>query len=160
MKAILTYTLIFACFICYSQNINIEKNVLFDVFEKTIVQNSKNIISTASNPWFTNNTDSIYFKSDTVVFINANSYRREYCKVINWNFYDRNKFVLSDADYCNEPPLVKVNTTKDWFEVKFEEEGNILKLYNDKNLISEFEVLEISLDESQSILKLLRLNER
>lgn len=156
MRKILTYTLIFTSLICYSQNI--QKNVLLDVFEKSIVQNIKGKISTKSNPWFTNNTDSLYFKNDTIVFTNANSYRRDYCKVINWSFNEKDKFVLSDANYCNEPPLTRVNTSKDWFEVKFEEENNILKLYNDNNLITQFKVLEIITNESKTILKLFRLN--
>src|SRR5690554_4342089 len=87
----------------YSQNESVTKSTLLKAFKKSIEQ-KKGSIRTLSNPWHTDNTDSTYYKQGTISLRNGKSYKGNYCYVINWTFYEKDKFVLADADYCNEPP--------------------------------------------------------
>lgn len=152
--------------ISYSQDIKIKEKELFKIFRKTIIQDKKGIIQINSNPWFTDNSNDNYFKKDTIIFRNAKSYNRNYCKIFNWNFYKKNALIISDADYCNEPPSQKVTKPKDWIKLKTYNFKNclILELYNQNKLVEKFKVL--SVEENQSkynkeqtdyILKLLRI---
>lgn len=49
-----------------AQNTNPEKSELKKILRKSIDQESRKMISTISNPWIINNTDSFYFKADTI----------------------------------------------------------------------------------------------
>jgi hypothetical protein len=45
-----------------AQNQNIKKSELKKIFRKSNTQESRKIISTISNPWVIDNTDSLYLK--------------------------------------------------------------------------------------------------
>ncbi|MDP2161458.1 MAG: hypothetical protein Q8K02_13315 [Flavobacterium sp.] len=166
MKNNLLFALMLIVHFSYSQETKISKNELLKAFKETIVQTKKGKIETDSNPWFTENTNEIYYKNDTIVLKNAKSFKRDYCKIINWNFYKKNAFVIGDADYCNEPPTRKVTKPKDWVNLKvhYVENNLIMELFNENKMIDKFKVILLEKKESEYekndfdyILKIIRL---
>ena len=152
--------------VSYSQEIKISKNSLSKVFEQTIIQTKKGIIQTDSIPWFTDNSNDVYFKNDTITFVNAKTFKRDFCKIINWTFYKKDSFVIGNADYCNEPPSKRAIKSTDWINLKNYNYENdlILELYNQNKLIEKFKVLSIqknqsiyNADQTDYVLKLLRI---
>jgi len=152
----------------YSQENKISKTDLFKIFNETINQKDKAKINTNSNPWFTDNTDEAYFKKDTITLKNAKSFKRNYCKVIKWNFYKKDSFIIGNADYCNEPPSQKVTTINDWIKLNVEEVNNylIIELFNQNKIIDKFKILTLEKRQSEYdkenfeyILKLKRISE-
>jgi len=132
-----------------SENIKIDKKSILKIFKSTVEQENKNKIKITSNPWFSD--ENKYLKSDTIKFTNANSYNRNYCRVINWTFYTKNKFIRSFGNYCEEPPTEKVTNKNDYFDLKVNEfkEKTFIQLYNQNKLIENFEIL--SLEKTQSL---------
>ena len=168
MKKITLLVLILIIQFSYSQETKISKAELLKAFNETIVQKEKGIIHTNSNPWFTDNTNENYFKKDTITLKNAKSYKRGYCKIINWNFYKKDAFSIGNADYCNEPPSQKITTENDWIKLNVEKEENylIIELFNQNKLIDKFKILSLEKKESEYekgkmdyILKLKRLTQ-
>jgi hypothetical protein len=160
------FTFLIALQFSYSQNIKTSKAELLKIFKKTIVRDSNGIIHVDSNPWFTDNSNDNYKKSDTIFLKNAKSFKRNYCKIINWNFYKKDAFIIGDADYCSEPPTQTATKPKDWIELKIfnSEKDLILELYNQSKLIDKFKVIslkqeqsEYSKDQINSTLKLSRI---
>ena len=145
MKKITLLVLILIIQFSYSQKTKISKAELLKAFKETIVQKEKGIIHTNSNPWFTDNTNENYFKKDTITLKNAKSYKRDYCKIINWNFYKKAAFSIENADYCNEPPSQKVTTENDWINLNVEKVENylIIELFNQNKLIDKFKILSL-----------------
>lgn len=167
IKNNLLFILIFITQFSYSQETKVTKEELLNTFKETIVQNKKGIIETDSNPWFTDNTNDIYFKNDTIVLKNAKSFKRDYCKIINWNFYKNNAFIIGEADYCNEPPTRKVTKPKDYIDLNIYNLGNDLtiELLNQNKLIEKFKVISLQKKESEYekskfdfIIKLMRIS--
>ncbi|WEK68908.1 MAG: hypothetical protein P0Y62_13760 [Candidatus Chryseobacterium colombiense] len=152
----------------FSQKIKIlSKKQILKVFKSTVVQNTKGNISTDSNPWFTDNSEDKYFKDKIIEFKNARSFQRDYCKIINWNFYKKDAFVIGDADYCNEPPMQKVTKPENFISLKLiqNNSGVVLLLFNEDKLIDQFLIISLEkiksvYDENESdlIMKLKRLN--
>lgn len=150
MKVFLILFLTFIVQFSYSQETKVSKTELINSFKETIAQTKKGIIQTDSNPWFADNTNDNYFKKDTIVLINARSFKREYCKIINWNFYKETAFTIGHADYCNEPPTQKVNTLKDWIELKvYDFNGNLsIELFNQDKLVEKFKIISFEIKQS------------
>lgn len=133
-----------------SEKLNINKKNILKVFKSTIDQDKRNRISITSNPWSTEKEK--YEISDTIRFINpSNRTDYNYCNVINWTFYRKNKFVRSYGEYCDEPAVEKVTNEDDFFDLKITEVyGKIyLELFNKQKLIEKF--LIISLEKTQSL---------
>ena len=151
MRKLLFIVLLLFVELSFSQHVNISKKQLLNLFKETIVQTKKGIIQVDSNPWFTENTDNLYFKNDTIVLKNARSFKREYCKIVNWNFYKKNAFIIGYADYCNEPPTQKVTKPEDWAILKFNDSKKdlVIELYNQNKIIDKFRVLYIKKSESK-----------
>ena len=169
MKNNLLFVLLLLIQFSYCQETKISKTPLLAAFKETIVQTKKGKIETDSNPWFTENTNEIYFRNDTIVLKNARSFKRDYCKIINWNFYKKNAFVIGDADYCNEPPTRKVTKPKDWINLKINSIKNnlIMELFNENKLIEKFKVISLEKKDSEYeknefdyVLKLVRLTKQ
>ena len=157
-KLIFSFFILFH-FCLYSQNGPISKRQLLKAFKKSIEQKDRKWINTDSNPWVTNNADSLFYKSDTIVFTNAKNLKREYCRVINWSFYKKNEFVLSDSNSCREPSRARVNQPGDWFRIEiFESDrGLFFDIYNFETLIDRFKVISFYFKNQESVLKLTRL---
>ena len=149
-KLILIFLLNFS-FFSYAQNIKLNKENILKIFKSTIKQSKKNVIDTSSNPWFTDNTENKYYTSEFIELKHARSFKRDYCKIINWNFYKKDAFILGDANYCSEPPSQKVTKPENYIEIKInkEKENVILQLYNQKKLTEQFKIIELQKIESK-----------
>ena len=154
-------------FNCFCQYTDITEESLLNAFASTITKSQDGKIDLDRNPWFTDNTNLSYFKNDTITFFNARSFKRDYCKIINWRFYDKNKFAIGDANYCDEPPSQRVTTAESWIELNLivNKDKIIIELINQNKVIEKFKVLELSKVESiynkgefDLSLKLVRLN--
>ncbi|MBF0598448.1 hypothetical protein [Faecalibacter rhinopitheci] len=129
----------------FCQSVKLNKENVLKVFKSTIKQPNKKLIDTSSNPWFTDNTENKYYTSEFIEFKNARSFKRDYCKIINWNFHKNDAFILGDANYCSEPPTQKVSKAENYIEIKLsnEKDNLILQLFNQKKLIDKFRIIEL-----------------
>lgn|GEM_PF-1612500 len=147
-------------FSAFSQNNEFSKSDLKRLFKKSILQNSKKSISTYSNPWVSDNTDSLYYKSDTIKLygFKTKPYLADFCESVNWSFYEKSKFFLAKAHFCKEPPTVTANA--EHFNIKFLKTKTefIIELYKLNILTDKFKVLEIINNDLQKTIILKRLN--
>lgn len=152
---------------CHSQQLKISKRSVLSVFERTIVQEKRGVIQTDSNSWYTDNTSNKYFENDTIIFRNAKTFKRNFCKTVNWNFYENNKFVAGYSNYCDEPPTKAVTQDKDWIELKivYRNDAVLLNLYNRNKIVEKFKIVALEkiksvYDENEDdlVLVLVRIN--
>jgi len=129
----------------YGQNVPLTKENLFKKFKESIKQNSKNSITTNSNPWVICNDDSLYYKSDTLKLTpHSNNYPDCKCSCfIDWTFYKKGAFILT-KEFINEPRQISV--AQDWYVIKLLEKNKdlILETYNQNKVIEQFKVLSIN----------------
>ena len=148
-------------FYCFGQEYNVTKFELNKVFRKSIIQESRKSIFTLSNPWVTDNTDSLYYKAEVIKLTNFKSSpeRVNFCNKVNWTFYKNNNFIFKESQTCNEPSSSKVVTEKDWIEIILvkSESKLILELYNVNTLIEKFEVISLDYSELKIDLTLRRM---
>jgi hypothetical protein len=141
----------------FGQDSHPTKSELNKAFKKSIEQDLKNRIITHSNPWIIINDDSLYFKSDLIKLYQYQTSNKlsKVCKTLNWSFYKKNKFVLTKAEKCKEPPTIEGNLKENWFETKIEKNdlGLILEIYNKNKLADRFRVIEINNDKTLITLK-------
>lgn len=138
-----TITLIFTCISIFGQSVS--KNELQNMLKETLTK-SQNYVSDATNSWFYDNSSNDYETQDILTFNTARSYKRDYCKIINWTFYKWNNFLLEFADYCNEPPTKLVSNDNDYYEFIIEEtDENIFVLLKNINGIQDkFKIVELT----------------
>ena len=76
----------------------------------------------------------------------ARSYKRDYCKIVDWTFSEWNNFRLEFADYCNEPPTKLVPKDKDYYEFLIEETADktFISLKNINGIQDKFEIIELT----------------
>jgi hypothetical protein len=127
----------------FSQN-EIDKVVIESVFEETL-RKSRNAVETATNEWRYDNSNEDYFVGDTLTFNSARSYRKSYCKEINWSFYEVNKCLINTIPKCTEPPTSLISKEEDYMTIEVIQENNstLIHLKNLKGIINRFEVLEL-----------------
>ena len=123
----------------------ISKNELKQMLKETLTK-SRNHVSDATNSWFYDNSGNDYETQDTLTFHTARSYKRDYCKIINWTFYKWNNFRLEFADYCNEPPTKLASNDNDYYEFLIEEtdEKIFVRLKNTNGIQDKFEIIELT----------------
>lgn len=128
----------------YITNVEATKNNVIYIFNKSMIPQSRNTVS--SNPWYTDNTNGRYADADTLVFFKVEPFKKDFCNIVNWTFYNHNKFVIS-YDSCNVRQQKKKN---DYINLKVKEIKNniVIELYNRKRMTDKFSV--ISLKEIQS----------
>jgi hypothetical protein len=140
--------ILFIGHLSFGQDIHPTKSTLLKTFKKSIDQEGGKTINTYSNPWITDNKDSSYFKSDTIVFINFNHEfpKQVVCKPINWTFYKKNSFVLTSGDLCNEPTRLSTTNRGSWYRIRiFETKTDlILQIKNSDNRPERYAVLSIT----------------
>ncbi len=95
---LISVILIFTSILSFGQSVS--KSELKKMLKETLVK-SRNYVSDATNSWYYDNTENDYETQDILTFNTARSFKRDYCKIINWTFYEWNKFRLEFADYCN-----------------------------------------------------------
>ena len=146
-----------------AQNLNPKKSELKKLFRKSIAQESRKKITTVSNPWVIDNTDSLYFKSDTLKLINIKKqYKYDFCEKINWTFYRNKKFYLGETQTCREPSSGKAGNELSWHSIKMKktDDGLILSTYNFNGILDQFLVLSINQSEIKDEIILTRLAEK
>lgn len=129
------------------------------LFKNSIEQDSRKLISTYSNPWFVDNGNDSYYKSDTITLIySMKGNDLILCQTVNWTFYKKEKFILTKAQHCNEPPTVEVNKEDIWFniEIRQTDSGLFLELYSKNELKEEFKVLDIIKEPDRTKIVLIR----
>ena len=154
--------------VSFGQDTNIRVKEVSEIFKSSIIQSSKSKIEVDSNPWLSYNSDSSFFKSDTVFLIqnnpSMNYVQKKSCAFISWTFYKKNQFIQLDINYCNEPPTERVTTSNDFYSLTLIEELNntIIRTYRKNKLIDSFIVLgykrfnDSFANEDVSVLTLLR----
>ena len=133
------------------------------ILRKSIEQDSRRSISTLSNPWVIDNTDSLFFKTDTVKLTNVKAqYKYDFCEKINWSFYEKDKFYQVESQTCREPSSAKVSdeNSRHWITIKKTELGLILNTYNLNVLIDQFLVLSINQNNIKDEIVLKRITEK
>ena len=146
-----------------AQNLNPKKSELKKIFRKSISQDSRKVITTVSNPWVIDNTDSLYFKAVTIKLINIKKqYRYEFCEKINWTFYRNSKFYLGETQTCREPASGKAGNEYNWYSIKIKKTdvGLILETYNLNGIVDRFLVISINRYETKDEIILKRLTEK
>ena len=146
-----------------AQNQKIKKSELKKVFRKSIEQDSRRSISTLSNPWIINNTDSLFFKADTIKLINIKAqYKYDFCEKINWSFYKKDKFYQVESQTCREPSSAKVGdeNSQHWITITKSDLGLILSTQNLTGIIDRFLVLSINRNDVKDEIVLKRITEK
>jgi hypothetical protein len=109
----LKYIFLFLGFIlfnlCKAQDIPFSKKVLKKAFyessEKYIKKNSLGFVG----GWSTENTDSSYFRADTVKLISNGGNPNNSCHLMEWRFHDNDhSFYLVGFVPCQEPPVYQI----------------------------------------------------
>lgn len=120
------------------------KDELKSVLKETLAK-SRNAVSTATNKWRYDNSKDDYFQRDTIVLSTARTYRMDFCKVMNWSFYKDDKFVLENAQYCNEPPTKLISKREDSIKIKIKEYRNrtFLELQNINGVFEKYEIIDL-----------------
>ncbi|MFK7747613.1 MAG: hypothetical protein AB8B65_04435 [Kordia sp.] len=147
MKRLILILIFITGFIVPAQNKSVKKSELKRIFRKSIDQESRRRVSTLSNPWVINNTDSLYFKADTIKLINIKKkYKLPFCKKINWSFFRKDKFHLVDSQSCKEPSTAKIGTALNryWVKIKKTDIGLILTTHNISGVVDQFLVISIN----------------
>ncbi len=143
---LITIILIFTTASSFGQSVS--KSELKKMLRETLAK-SRNYVSDANNSWFYDNTENDYETQDTLTFNTARSFKRDYCKIINWTFYEWNKFRLEFADYCNEPPMKLASKNKDYYEfiITESDENIFVSLKNINGIQEKFKMVELKKNE-------------
>lgn len=131
----------------FAQNNNPTKSQLLKVLKKSIRQDTKDRVSTNSNPWVVCNKDSSFYKSDTLRLYNNVNYRyySKCCNFVDLTFYKKNAFVIVKTQICKEPPTGSVATPNDWFTIRLSNDRKdlILETINQDKIVDRFKVISI-----------------
>lgn len=148
-------------FLLLSQN-KISKSEVQKIIKDSQAAKKDGSISLPSiKSWKFNNTDSLYFKSDTLIAIqNKTNTQNDFCEFIDWTFYRKNAFILGNTSYCEEPPSRLVTKyPEDYFYIavyQIENRTMIDMLRNDKMIVDSFNVIEIENNDEFLKIKLVR----
>lgn len=137
--------LLFVSFQSLGQNLRFTKNQLSNLLKSSINQSSKKSISVGSGAWIICNTDSAYYKADTIkLYDNINYFyqRNSCCSFIEWTFYKRNAFLQNKAQICQEPSSANTLTEYYKFDV-IKKDDNVYLIVINKHL-KKFELVSIS----------------
>ena len=88
--------------------------------------------------WTSNNTDSLFFVSDTIEFIKSD--KRIYCNNANWSIQGKKKFSITYCNCCVEPPII----TKNVFPQKIKLKNNQITIFINNIQHDKFEIIQFS----------------
>ncbi|AXG73071.1 hypothetical protein DVK85_02015 [Flavobacterium arcticum] len=161
MKLLFITFFIFRSSLTYSQSDKITKRILKNSFKKSIRYKDYNDWNDWSGYWETNNIDSTYYKSDTIILINKIGSPSVGCKFVTWDFYKKNRFYINDINTCNTISSVRVITRDDYYRVKIKEKDSITYIIT-KSLKTEtiYKVLSFEVLPDRRTLKLQKLSQR
>ncbi|WP_411810989.1 hypothetical protein ACLB9Y_12550 [Chryseobacterium scophthalmum] len=123
----------------FSQTLHSKKE-LERLFKKSILQPKKSIISIGENSW-----KICMDKDNTEIYLYETKFEKHSncCRYMNWTFYKKNKFIKNESYDCSEPPLSKVTTEDDWYEIEFIESNNLILIIKNKIKTEKYIVKEI-----------------
>lgn len=161
MKLLFTTLFIFSYFLTYSQSDKITKRILKKYFKKSIRYKNYSDWNDWSGYWESNNIDSTYYKSDTIVLINKIGYPSVNRKFITWNFYKKRAFFLYEIHHNDNFSTITVITPDDYYRVKIKEKDSITYIIT-KSLKMEtiYKVLSFETLPDKRTLKLQKLSQR
>jgi hypothetical protein len=92
--------------------------------------------------WFTNNDDSLYFKSDTIELFSGTNYFQKFttCRVIKW-IINKHDFNLENVNTCSEPGIVTQYIDKESLELTRNASKQFIEYFRGGKKIDSFEVL-------------------
>ncbi len=88
--------------------------------------------------WISDNSDSLYYKNDTIRFLNTSN--RLFCDNVVWFINRPSKFNWSKCDCCSDPPRITIQTRPQ--RLKFE--NGILYYFVGNDLFDKFRLLDLS----------------
>jgi hypothetical protein len=183
MKLIITFTLISFHSFAFGQlrlptQQEVEKVIRLAISQKMTDKNSYCEYGQCGE-WWTANSDSIFYKSDTVKFYNSSNIvysDTTFCASLVWDFDKGNAFYNSQANMCQEPPTRTIkagpflsgqnNTVKipNRYKVVFKDNQTYIITYVDQAVFETFKVIELTkttqsnLGDKSYVLTLVRQN--
>ncbi len=141
------FLIFFVSIECYGQTKGYSENDVYSLFKRSILQNEKVKIKILSNPWLICNTDSTFYRNDTIKVF-SNSYYSDSlncCQYIAWTFYAKDKFVSTNLEYCNEPTTASATKDKDYLNILVVSKKNYLfiSIFNNDRLKDSFKLISI-----------------
>jgi hypothetical protein len=101
-------------------------NNALKLFNSSILQESKNKVSIGSNPWVACNSDSGFYRTDTIALYN-DFYDCSSCKeFVEWTFYRKGYFYFGGARMCEEPTKGFVYRENRWHSIRVK---NMKRMY-------------------------------
>ena len=140
-----------------------EKSLNKIELKNLLIENAKkgNFVENYFHPWKSDNTDNLYYESDTIKVYkyNTKSFKTFYCETVVWSFYNENDFVLKKLYPCEEPPVAEISKSSDSIRVSIIDKYSKLriKFTNFGKKIEEFEFLGISKNDEITEIKLRRI---
>lgn len=136
MKKLLFLIFILVNVVSYSQ---VTRYKIKSFLKKDRYNNTSSII--------TCNSDSIFFKIDTIRFY-KDRYRKNdsCCEFVEWKFYNKLHFHQVRSQMCKEPPSASVYTIADDYILKIEknEKGFLLNTYQKNKIVKSYLVLSLN----------------
>ena len=161
MKILYIVILLFSNSLIYSQENEVTKKSVKKAFKKSIRNKDYWSWDEWSGYWETNNIDSTYYKSDTIVLINRIGLNSINCNYITWKFYKKNAFHLQEINSCKEPPSARVSNTNDFYTITIAEKEKILYLKtNNLNTETIYKVISFEALSDKRTLKLQKLSHK
>jgi hypothetical protein len=128
------------------QNVKPTAHQLSKLFKSSIDQESKKSISAGNGAWIICNQDSSFFKADTLrVYNNVNYFYQlsSCCKFIGWTFYNKNSFIQSDLQICNEPASSSIKNYSYQISIFSEKQKTYMLVIKPQITSEKFEVIKI-----------------
>lgn len=147
MKIILpAIILVIKCGVVVGQSNKPTIHEVYKIFESSIDQPSKKAISIGAGEWLICNSDSAFYKKDTLKMYNNINYfyqQSNCCKFIGWTFYKKDAFVQSESQICDEPTSRLVKSDNFQFKLSVKNKRLLMLISNSGSAIGNFEILEI-----------------
>ncbi|MEA5139062.1 hypothetical protein [Arcicella rigui] len=132
---------------CYGQTKAYSEKYIYKLFKKSVLQTDKGKIKIPSNPWLICNQDSSFYRNDTVRLFSNSYYTNSVncCECIGWTFYEKDKFISTNFEFCKEPTTASAFKDKDHFRVLVSSADNYLLLstFNNDKLIETFKIINV-----------------
>lgn len=110
--------------------------------------------------WNFQNKDSLYYKQDTLTAIRYKSTKdKKICEIVNWTFYEKNKFILGKESLCKEPPSGSATKyPQDYFTIAIYNVENeiMIDVLNQDKIMESFIVLKIDQNNDHNEITLVR----
>jgi hypothetical protein len=161
MAKYISILFLFVCFNSISQN-QVPKEIVENVFNEIKIEKHRGTFEfNSEKSWKFNNSDSVYFKQDTLIGImNKSGKYLSSRKTVNWYFYKKNKFTKrSESFYYRSIERSAIRFPDDYFSIKIyakQNETRIDVFGNDNIIVESFNVIAIEINNEYSKVVLVR----